>query len=146
MCGGLTLAEQMSTKPVLSLSSLAGQGRNNITNLWAKVRTGKDHSPVTIMDKVQVREISLLAIKSVGRWQREFTIILLSLAPSFFLDTTPQRIFLPFSSQWCWGMGSGSYSQFIPRSLCCSILLRGNSTHIFPCSSVGSLPWETVLY
>lgn len=66
MCGGLTLAEPMSTKPVLLLSSLAGQGRNNVTNLWAKVRTGKDHSPVTIMDKTQVREISLLTIKSVG--------------------------------------------------------------------------------
>lgn len=53
MRGGLTLAEhQMSTKPVLLLPSLAGQRKKKTTkNLWVKVRTGKDYSPVTIMDK-----------------------------------------------------------------------------------------------
>lgn len=60
MCGVLTLAElQMSTKPVLLPPSLAGQGRNNITkSAWTKARTGKDHSPVAIMDETDSAHVN----------------------------------------------------------------------------------------
>jgi len=43
-------------------------------------------------------------------------------------------------------MGNGDWGQFITRCLCCSFLLRGGLLTLFLCSSVGSLPWETVLH
>ena len=52
-CGGLTLAGcQVHTKATLSLPASAEQGRENIMKgLWVKIRTGRDHLPITIMGK-----------------------------------------------------------------------------------------------
>ena len=52
-CAGLTLAgHQIPTKATPSLTSSAGQGRENITTgSWVKIRTGRDHSAITIMGK-----------------------------------------------------------------------------------------------
>ena len=52
-CGGLTLAGcQVPTKAALSLHSSAGQGRENITKgSWVEIRTGRDHSLITVMGK-----------------------------------------------------------------------------------------------
>jgi len=51
-CGRLTLARcQVPTKATLSFPS-AGQGRANVTKgSWVEIRTGRDHSPVTVTDK-----------------------------------------------------------------------------------------------
>jgi len=52
--GGLTLSGcQVPTKATLSLPSLAGKGRDNITTgLWVEIRTGRDQSPITSMGKI----------------------------------------------------------------------------------------------
>jgi len=44
------------------------------------------------------------------------------------------------------GMGNGSYGQFITCCLSRSLSLRGGLLTLFPCSSMGSLPQETVLH
>jgi len=51
-CGGLTLAGcQEAPKPAVSLL-LTGQGRENIMKgSWVKLRTGRDHSPITVTGK-----------------------------------------------------------------------------------------------
>jgi len=43
-------------------------------------------------------------------------------------------------------MGNGGCSQFITRCLCHCFLLGGRTPHTLPCSSVGSLPGQTVLH
>ena len=55
-CGGLTLAgHQVPTKAALSLTSSAGQGRENITKgSWVEIRTGRDPSPITITGKTDL--------------------------------------------------------------------------------------------
>ena len=52
-CGGLTLAGyQVPTKAALSLPSSAGQGRENIMKgSWVEIRTGGDHSAITVTGK-----------------------------------------------------------------------------------------------
>lgn len=51
-CSGLNLAGcQASTKASLSLSSTAGQGRENMKGSWAEIKTERDHSPSTVMLK-----------------------------------------------------------------------------------------------
>jgi len=52
-CGGLTLdGQQVPTKAALSIPSSAGQGRENMTkDSWVKIRTGRYHSPITIIGK-----------------------------------------------------------------------------------------------
>jgi len=50
------------------------------------------------------------------------------------------RFSLPPHPEWLRGAGKGNCSQFIRLLLCCSFLLI-----LFPCSSVGSLSWETIL-
>lgn len=42
-------------------------------------------------------------------------------------------------------MGNGSFGQFIMYCFCCCFLLRGRENS-FPCTSLRSLPPETVLY
>lgn len=43
---------QAPTKAALSLSSGAGEGRENIMKeSWAEIRTRRDHSPITIIGK-----------------------------------------------------------------------------------------------
>jgi len=53
VCGGLTLAGgRVPTKAALSLSSSAGQRKENRTKgLWVERRTGKAHSPITVTGK-----------------------------------------------------------------------------------------------
>jgi len=42
---------QLPTKAVPSLAPPAEKGRKNMMNgLWVKIRTGRDHSPITITD------------------------------------------------------------------------------------------------
>jgi len=52
-CGGLALAGcQVANKAALLLPPSAGQWRANIMKAsWVEIRTGRDHSPVTIMGK-----------------------------------------------------------------------------------------------
>lgn len=54
--GGLTLAgHQEPSKATLSLPSSPGQERENIMKgSWVKIRTGRDHSPVTAMGKTDL--------------------------------------------------------------------------------------------
>ena len=55
-CGGLTLTGcQVPTKATLSLPSSAGQGRENITKgSWVEIRTGRDHSPITVTGRTDL--------------------------------------------------------------------------------------------
>lgn len=71
--GELALTEhQTSTKPVLLLPSSAGQGRNIITkNLWAKVKTWKDHSSVTITDKTDSGQGNYFIKNQISRVMRK---------------------------------------------------------------------------
>jgi len=52
MCGGLTMAgRQVPTKAVLS----DWRGEENIMKLsWDKIRTGRDHSPITVTSKTDL--------------------------------------------------------------------------------------------
>ena len=69
----------------------------------------------------------------------------LSMLSSFSLLTSLPNSLPPLPA-WHRGTGSGGCSQFITCCLCCSFLLRGGLLTLFLCSSVGSLPWETVLH
>lgn len=53
----------------------------------------------------------------------------------------PFPIFSTFPPQWCKGRGNGGCSQFSSSSLCYSFILA-----FFCCSSMGLLPWDTVLH
>ena len=48
--------------------------------------------------------------------------------------------------QWHRGMGNGVYGQFITRYFLLLHPPQGEDSSLFPCSSVGSLPQETVLH
>ena len=52
-CGVLTLAgSQVPTEATLSLPSSTGQGRESLAKgSWVEMRTGRDHSPTTVMGK-----------------------------------------------------------------------------------------------
>jgi len=52
-CGEMTLfGSQVPTKAALSFPSSAGQGRENtMKGSWVKIRTGRDHSPITATGK-----------------------------------------------------------------------------------------------
>jgi len=54
--GAFSLAvHQVPTKAALSLHFSAGQGRKNMTKgLWVEIRTGRDHSPITITGKTDL--------------------------------------------------------------------------------------------
>jgi len=67
--GELTLAGcQVSTKVTLSFFLISWTGEKNIIKgSWAKIRAGRDHSPITMMDKTDstwLNQFSLLTIKS----------------------------------------------------------------------------------
>ena len=67
VCGGLTLARhQVPPKASPSSPSSAGQGRENLTKgLWVEIRTGRDHSTVTITGKTDLtRAINLIDYQS----------------------------------------------------------------------------------
>lgn len=57
-CGGLMLAVcQVPTKP-LSLPSTAGQKKENLKrDSWVETKTGRDHSPTTIMGKTDLGKL-----------------------------------------------------------------------------------------
>ena len=59
----------------------------------------------------------------------------------FFLDLTLLSIFSTSSPRAAQGDREWGCSQFITHCLCHCFLLT-----LFPCSNVGSLPWETVLH
>ncbi|KAK4832521.1 hypothetical protein QYF61_023853 [Mycteria americana] len=78
------------------------------------------------------------AVKHCNRLPREAVD-----APSLetFKALLYSRILYLLPHQQCRGTGNGGCGQFITRCLCCSFLLT-----LFPCSSMRSLPWETVLH
>lgn len=55
-------------------------------------------------------------------------------------------IFSTSSPQPGRGTGNGDFGQFITLCFCCSFLLRDRLLTLLPCSSVGSLPWETIFH
>jgi len=59
---------QVPTKAGLSLLLLkwTGKKKNTVEGSWAKIKTGRDHSPITVTDKTDLTwgEINLLQIKS----------------------------------------------------------------------------------
>lgn len=61
-CGGLTLAEgQVPTKAALLILSSAGQERENITkNSWIEIRTGRNHSTITITGTINLGKINFI--------------------------------------------------------------------------------------
>jgi len=52
-CHGLAwLDARCPPKPLYHSPSSAGQGRENMTKgLWVEIRTGRDHSPITVTGK-----------------------------------------------------------------------------------------------
>jgi len=61
--------------------------------------------------------------------------------PAFFSGSTSLTTSLPLPLEQCRGIGDGGCGQCVIRILCCSFLLT-----LFPCSSRGSHPLETVLH
>jgi len=52
-CGGLAwLDTRCPAEPLYIPPSSAGQGRGNVMRvLWIEIRTGRDHSPITVISK-----------------------------------------------------------------------------------------------
>jgi len=67
MCGGLTLAGlQVPTKVVLLFPSSAGQGRENTTKgSQIEIRTGRDHSSITVMSKTDSTQGNLFNLSPI---------------------------------------------------------------------------------
>lgn len=139
---------QVSTKPALSLSTLAGQERGNIVkDSWIKI--WRHHSLITIMSKTDSRnELNLLPMES------NQSRIMRSKSKSYrcFLPPLPSSwaklhslFSLSLSSQNQREMGNRGCSLFITCPATCSPSV-GQVLTLFPCSSTGSLPWETLLH
>jgi len=104
ICGGLTLAGcQVPTKATLSLLSSVGQGRGNITKgSQVEIRTGRDHSPVTITGKTDSAwgKINLIYYQSNQSWKmrnKNKSYKHLPHNPPFFPGSASLLIFSTFS-------------------------------------------------
>ena len=138
---------QAPTKAAPSLPSSAGQGREEARKgSWVERRTGRQHSPMTVTgktDSTRAKDRNLLPSTSEeGNEKENLTLQTPSPEPALLpgLNFTPDFP-LPPPPERRRGTGNGACAHFITPCLCRSSLLT-----LFPCSSGGSLPRETVLH
>ena len=94
------------------------------------------------LGKKKRNQFNLLSIKSEEDDEKYEQILKhLHPTPPFFPGSTWLPTLLPSPPEQCRGMGNGGCGQSVMLRLCLSFLLT-----LFPCSSVGSLPWDTVLH
>lgn len=153
-CGRLTLAEfQAPTQAALSLSPSAGQGRSNTTKgSWVKVRSGMS------------RHITYQLPSSWAKptWLAQFSLVYYKLNPSRMMrdrikcyNTFPHPALLNWlnfqfslipTPQCTGGQGMGAVVTSPHLVSAAPSSSGGGLLTFFPCSSVGSLPQETLLH
>jgi len=137
-CFGLAWINARCPLKLLSQSPFStGQGRGNMMKgSRVEVRTGRDHSLITVMDKTDW---------SWGEKER-----LIYKTPSPHPSHFPGSTSIPFlylsPSERHRGTGIGRYGQFITCCLCRSSFSGGGLLTLWPCSSMKSLSWESVLH
>ena len=149
-CGGLTLAGgQVDTKATLSLPSSAGQGRGK----YNKRLMGRDKHRQRWLTDCHHRQNRLGEINLIYYQSNQSRIMRNKLESSNTFPPPPpsswawlhSQFSLPPASKWHRSMGNGlavssSHISAIPSSSGAGLLT------LFPCSSIGSLPRETVLH
>jgi len=142
------------TKAALSLSSSSGQERENITKgSWVKIRTGRDHSPITVTNKTDSTwgsEFNLLPIKSEQDNETKPNLKTPSPHPSLLPGLNFTHVSLPPTPKWHRRTGNGGCGQFITH-LCRSFLLGERTPHTLQLLQhellqYDSFPWAAVLH
>ena len=123
-CFGLAwINARCPPKPFYHCPSSAEQGRENMMKgSTTKIRTGRDHSPITATDKTD------------WTWGEKKSLIYKTSSPhpSLLPGLKFTPVSLPPPPEWHMRTGNGGYCQFITCCLCHSFLLRAKTPHTLP--------------
>ena len=122
-------------KPCHHSLSSPGQGRGNMMKgLWIEIRTGRDHSPITVTEKTDwtwgEKESLIYHQSNQSRVMRNKMGSSYTFPPH--LPLSRPQLHSCFSTSSLSGMGNGGYGQFITCCFCCSFLLSRRTPHTLP--------------